>query len=157
MYVFDTSSFSLLGNYFPNTFSGFWERFNALAVDGHVISVSEVYKELERQSRHEHLNQWCYANRGLFFASSEEETKWVARMFREQPSFHALISPQAILDGRPVADPFLIASSMIRGWCLVTEERIQGNKIRIPFICKHYGIRCINVEGMLQEQAWRFW
>ena len=46
-YVFDTNSFRVLGNYYPDQFPTFWERFNRAVTDGKIVSVREVRRELE--------------------------------------------------------------------------------------------------------------
>ena len=57
-YVFDTNSFSVLGNYYPDQFPTFWEEFDRAVSNGMIISVSEVYKELEFYTRYAHISTW---------------------------------------------------------------------------------------------------
>ena len=45
-YVFDTSSFSVIGNYYPEQFPTFWEKFDQAATAGTIISVREVRREM---------------------------------------------------------------------------------------------------------------
>ena len=40
--------------------------------------------------------------------------------------------------------------------CVVTEEKIDGNKLKIPFICNHYGINCFNFTGMCLNEGWEY-
>ena len=54
-YVFDTNSFRVLGNYYPDQFPTFWERFDRAVTDGKIVSVREVRRELEAQVHHTQL------------------------------------------------------------------------------------------------------
>jgi hypothetical protein len=54
IYVFDTNSFSVLGNYYPNQFPTFWQYFDQTVKDGKIISVQEVERELQRYTRRPH-------------------------------------------------------------------------------------------------------
>lgn len=63
VYVFDTSSLRVLGNYFPGRFPTFWERFEAEIANEEARSVREVYNELCRQSTKEWLLAWARKRR----------------------------------------------------------------------------------------------
>lgn len=65
-YVFDTSSFSVIGNYYPQQFPTFWENFNQAVIVRDIISVREVYRELEFYTRHSHLEKDDYCTCQLF-------------------------------------------------------------------------------------------
>ena len=45
---------------------------------------------------------------------------------------------QERLKGKPVADPFVIA------------------KAKIPNVCNHFGILCINLDGFMEKENWTF-
>lgn len=156
MYVFDTSSLSLIGNYFPVVFRGFWTRFDSLVADGRIISVRETFDELNSFTRFPHIQAWLRNHRAIFLPPTEGEAQFIADMFASEPRFQALIPRKAQLQGRRVADPFLIASARERALCLVTEETLRGEAIKIPYVCNHYGIDCTNVEGMLNREGWEF-
>ncbi len=47
VYIFDTSSFKVLGNYFPKSFPTVWQKINLLVSEGKLKSVREVLKEVE--------------------------------------------------------------------------------------------------------------
>ena len=57
--------------------------------------------------------------------------------------------------GRNSADPFVIALAKSRNYVVVTEEGLGSeNKPRIPLVCNHYGIQCINILRMVQNEDW---
>ena len=81
IYVLDTSSFRIFGNYYPESFPTFWDQLNALVAAGRLDSVREVKKELDFQSVSVHLDAWIAANSSLFRAPTEEEMYTVAEIF----------------------------------------------------------------------------
>ncbi|NQV72046.1 DUF4411 family protein [bacterium] len=61
-----------------------------------------------------------------------------------------------ILQGKPVADPFLIAAGYHSGGTVVTEESRKPKASKIPNVCDDFGIEVTNVEGMLEQLGWSF-
>jgi hypothetical protein len=57
------------------------------------------------------------------------------------------------LRNRSMADPFVIATAMVRGATVVTGEIASGrmDKPRIPDVCLAKGIRCISFLQMIRE------
>lgn len=155
IFVFDTSSLRVFGNYYPETFPSFWQEIGNLVGAGRLLSVREVLKELDKQSPSEHLNDWAAKNSHLFSPPSVEEMSFVAEIFRI-PHFQQLIGQKQRLIGAPVADPFLIARGRAADGCVVTEEAVNPNAAKIPNVCQHFGIRCVNVKGFLSEVEWSF-
>lgn len=63
------------------------------------------------------------------------------------------------------ADPFVVAlaKSIIQQHTIsdlrtvvITEEKIRGNKITIPFVCRQYGIDAVEIIEMFRTEKWRF-
>lgn len=156
MYLFDTDSLSHLGIYYPNIFTGFWELFDGVVDSGEVVSVREVYEELAYRRMAKHLVEWKKKHRKLFLPPSEEETLFIARMFAEEPRFKALINPKKVVKGGRAADPFVIASAKVNNHVVVTQEKLSGGVVKIPFVCNHYDVECINFEGMMEREGWEF-
>ncbi len=42
------------------------------------------------------------------------------------------------------------------GMCVVTEEVRRPNAARIPNVCDHFGIGCINLEQLMEREGWQF-
>jgi hypothetical protein len=70
--------------------------------------------------------------------------------------FRQRVGNKQLLDGHPVADPFVIASARVRGGCVVTEEQLKPNAARIPNVCDHFKVACTNVRGFLKQNGWKF-
>ena len=154
IYVFDANSLSELNAYYPDIFKAFWTRFNALAASGEVISTREVRPEVERSGK-DNIIAWVKAHAQVFTMPTAQETTFVARIFAV-PHFQALIGQKALLRGTPVADPFLIACAQARGGTVVTQEKLKKNAAKIPNVCAHFRIPCIDLEGFMRAQNWSF-
>ena len=154
-YVFDSSSFIVLGHFYPDRFPTLWSFFNGLTADGRVLSVREVRRETENQGTKQTLDDWIKANQSIFLSPSNEETAFIRQMFLI-PRFQSLIKIRQVLKGEPAADPFVIASAFVRKACVVTEETEKPNAVKIPNVCGHFGIECTNLEGLMEKEGWRF-
>jgi len=155
IYVFDTNVFRALGNFYPDNFPSIWENISNYILEGNLISVKEVYNELELQSTHEHIIEWSKKNKGIFLPPTIEEIEFIKQIFQVN-HFQQLIGKSQILKGQPVADPFLIASAKVNNGCVVTEESDKENAARIPNICRNFNIECINLKQFMEDNNWQF-
>jgi hypothetical protein len=155
IYVFDTNSFIVTSHYFPSRFPTFWRKFDNLVSDGRIISVREVFKELDCVAARSNLLKWAHENKELFIPPCPEETRFVRELFTN-PHFQQLISAKQRLKSSPVADPFVIASAFVRKACVVTEEKLKENAAKIPNICAHYKIACMSIETFMENEGWSF-
>jgi hypothetical protein len=155
VYVFDTSSFIVLGHYFPQRFPSFWKNLNGSVKTGEIVSAREVYNELKGQGNKPHLEGWIETNKRLFVVPTPDETAFVRTIFAV-PHFLQLVSVRQQLKGLPVADPFVIAIAKVRAGCVVTEEMKKKNAARIPNVCEHFRVPCCNLEAFMEKKGWRF-
>jgi hypothetical protein len=153
-YVIDSSSFRVLSNYYEARFPTFWNLFEKECNSGRVISVREVLEELK-----EYNQNWIWQKARLlshiFLSPTEPETSFVANLMA-QKRYQALISRANILQGKPVADPFLIAAAHHHSGTVVTGEKWKPNASKVPNVCHDYGIDSTNVEGLLATFGWTF-
>ena len=155
VYVFDTSSFIVVGHYYPARFPTFWSHLNGLVDAERLASVSEVAKELDNNNTREHLAAWLKGHQSLFATPSSEEMAFVARIFAV-PAFQLLVREKDRLKGSAVADPFVIARAALIEGCVVSEERARPNVVRIPTVCAHFGIDCTVLEGLMGREGWQY-
>ncbi len=156
-YVFDTNSFNVIGFYFPQRFPSFWKSFDKLVSEERIISVKESFLELENKlpENRQHMQVWISERKFIFLPPTPEEMTFVANIF-SIPHFQQLVRPKQMLVGAPLADPFIIASAKLRSGCVVTEEGRKENSARIPNVCDHFGIDCINVEKFMEREKMKF-
>ena len=153
-YVFDTNSFRVLGNYYPDQFPTFWRQFNQAVANGKITSVREVHRELESQVQPP-LSIWANDHKGIFTPPTEPETQFVTKIFSIQ-HFQTLVSVQSRLTGNPCADPFIIAQAKFIDGCVVTEEKLKRNAAKIPNVCERFKIDCTNLQGFMEREGWTF-
>lgn len=155
VYIFDTSSFRVLNHYFPQRFPSFWINFDNYVSLGQIISVREVYNELVVQGIKPHLISWINLNKVIFLTPDGNETKFIRQIFTI-PHFRNLVNQKQILQGRPAADPFVVAAGKVKNACVVTEEKMVKNAAKIPNVCEYFKIDCINMERFMENEGWEF-
>ena len=128
---------------------------NELVERQEVVSVREVRRELETVVTREWLKEWIRGHSSMFLTPGQTETEFVAEIFAI-PHFQALVGAKQRLKGSPVADPWLVACARAMDGCVVTEEGHNPNAAKIPNVCEHFGIRCIDLEGFMADRGWRF-
>lgn len=126
-----------------------------MVIDKQLTSVRECKQELENYGKEDFLKTWAKRNSKIFLPATGEETRVVAAIFRV-PHFQQIVSSAAQLKGKPVADPFLIASAKINNRVLITEEELKPNAAKIPNICEHFGVRYARLEEMMEMEGLTF-
>lgn len=155
IYVFDTSSFVDLKYFYPSTFTTLWSNLDSMIASGTILSVSESYNELLNYNDVDYIQNWAKKNKSIFLKPTNAELQFVGKIFTV-PHFQYLIGNQAMLKGTPVADPFVIASAKVKNGTVVTQEKHKPNAAKIPNVCQHFKIACINLEAFMSNQGWRF-
>lgn len=155
-YVLDTNCFIVTGHYYPDQFPSFWQRFNKDVKSNKIISVREVYRELDNAATKTHLIKWMNTHKGIFSTPKAVETDFISEIFLVQ-HFQNLINEKIRLGGGLCADPFVIAKAKSINGCVVTEEDDQKqNAPNIPNICRRFNIDFTNLEGLMKREKWRF-
>ena len=157
-YALDSNTLSTIYRfYYKDAFPSFWSKFDDLARSGRASSVSEVEAELiSIAGLVPAVQELKRLHPGFFSVPSHGEQLFVGQIF-SVPHFRALMSAKAISIGTPVADPLLIAKAGVSmGMSVVTEETHRPNAVRIPNVCDHFGIECINLQQLMKREGWRF-
>lgn len=154
MYVFDSGPFIILfRHYYKEQFPSLWNHFDALVAEDSIVSVREVKRELSE--RGDNLSEWVKEHTALFPIPTSQELKFVATIF-ETPHFQMLINDKQRLKKGSVADPFVIARAKISGYTLVTAEKFKPNSAKIPNVCAHFDIPCIDLQTFMKNENWTF-
>ena len=133
----------------------FWSKIDGLVASGRLTSVHQVRVELERHFKWPAIHEWAKANASIFPKPTRDELEALRRVL-DVRHFQQLISQQNLLSGTDAADPFLVAAAIARNACLVTEEVKKPNGARLPNVCEHFGIECINVAELYVREGWTF-
>lgn len=155
IYVFDSNSLiDLFKHYYPSRFPSLWEKFDGLVLSENITSVREVANEITQ--RDDRLSDWTKSNKTIFPISSPDELKIVADIFRKN-HFQANIHKKERLQGKAVADPFVIAKAkIVEDGCVVTQETFKVNAAKIPNICRAFDVPYLNLEGFMEKEGWEF-
>ena len=155
IYVFDTSSIRSLQHFYSSVFKTIWDGLDGLVQQQNLISTREVWNELGRQKVSADVLAWAKHNKQIFTTPNAAELQFVAQIFQIK-HFQSLIGEQQRLKGTPVADPFIIACAKIKNGTVVTEEQLKPNAAKIPNVCAHFKVPCIDLEKFMQQQGWTF-
>jgi hypothetical protein len=154
IYILDSSMLiDLFRNYYLDRFPSLWVLFDRLVNDGKGVSVREVFNEVK--DRKDRLSEWSHRNHDFFRLPSEEELMFVSEIFRVK-HFQSMIREQERLQGKPVADPFIIAYAKCNGGCVVTQEAAKPNSSKMPVVCTRYKIPCMSLEEFMKNENWTF-
>jgi hypothetical protein len=157
MYIFDQNVFmTIFGYYYEIAFPSFWEYFDQYILEGKIISVREVLNEIEsHHNKESNLVKWAKNHKDIFLQPTEPEIEIVKIIF-SNPQFQVIISKQSQLEGKPVADPFIIAKAKILGGFVVSNESYKSHGVKIPNICEYFNVKCINLGKFMEIENWKF-
>ncbi len=130
-YVFDTGAFVVLRNFYPSTFPSLWKGIDALAGNGTILSVREVFKELHNFNDADFIQDWARQHKAVYAIPTREELLVVQELLAV-PHFQVMISNRAMLKGTPVADPFVVAAGKVKSATVVTQELYKPNAAKMP-------------------------
>jgi hypothetical protein len=152
-YIFDSNTMiKIFNHYYRNQFPSFWEKFDEYVNDGRIISVRAVKTELKNND--DALADFVNSN-DIFDIPTNKETEFIAKIF-QNTHFQSLISKKAMLLGKEVADPYLIARAKIQNAYVVTEEKLKPNAAKIPNVCENFNVSCVNLEEFMKIEKWSF-
>lgn len=159
LYVVDTSSLIHLNRINPmDVYPSVWRRIEGLIKAGRFIAPKEVLFEI--QEGDDDLLDWAENQELLFKDPTLRQIEIVQQILQKYPSI--------IKIGKKYdADPWVVALAYDHATSpqktlielepiVVTEEKLRGNKIKIPFICKQYGLDFINIITMFRTEGWKF-
>jgi len=151
-YCFDTSSFvnPWAKWYPPETFPSLWQKVDLLITEGKIIACEEVLYEIEKQA--DDLHAWLKQRRSIFHPLTEEIQQATVEI---QSQFPNLVDYRR---QRSQADPFIIATALVHGKILITEEKFSDSLSRpkIPNVCKHFKVTCISFLDLMKRESWTF-
>jgi hypothetical protein len=112
-YIFDSSPLIVLFRHFyPKRFPSLWEKFESMLEENKIISVREVFNEINSYGNEDRLIEWAKLHKNIFLKPNREELVFVTEIFKIE-HFQTLIRKKERLQGKPVADPFIIAKAKI--------------------------------------------
>lgn len=132
-------------NMSKKAFSHIWDALDEMIQKGELISSSEIMEELKDEG----LLTWAKQRKESFIPLTREIQEKTIEILVQFPTLIKIRST-----GNSNADPFLIATAIIKDGIIVTNEKSGDNKtkdIRIPNVCQSLGISYMNLHTFLDH------
>jgi hypothetical protein len=123
--------------------------------DNKIISVREVLNEIISYGNEDRLIEWAKNHKEFFLKPNRDELLIVTEIFKIE-HFQSIIRKKERLQGKPVADPFIIGKAKILSGTVVTQEQWKNNSAKLPNVCKRFKVDCINLETFMEKENWIF-
>ncbi len=158
-YIMDTSSLVELNRHNPiDVFPSVWNNLESLSKKGLLVAPTEVLSEIKE--RDDELAFWAKRNNSIFRPPTKRQVEILKDILKNYP---ALVKEDRKYD----ADAWVVALAVeMTTWpqqtivqikrIVVTEERLRGDKVRIPYVCQKYSIESIGIIEMFRIEGWKF-
>lgn len=159
LYIIDSSSLIELNKHNPmDVYPGVWKKIEGLIKKHRLFAPREVLNEIIEYD--DMLAEWGKNHKEMFIEPTEIQIEIVKEILEKFPS---LIK----LDKKNCADPWVIALAVEMNRSkqqtlveikriVVTEEKIRGNKVRIPLVCNDFTVESIDIIDMFRKEGWKF-
>lgn len=158
IYLLDANTYIEAKNrYYDMKFCpAYWDWLDQQFAIGVAGSIDMIGRELK--DGNDDLADWVKARGAQFIANDDDATQDV---FSEIVEFVMAqdFSPANRDQFLAKADPWLIAKARTTGATVVTHESKLSEatkKVKVPNICKQFGVRCIDTFGFLRETQVKF-
>ncbi|MBI5390886.1 DUF4411 family protein [Candidatus Woesearchaeota archaeon] len=126
--------------------------------NGRLISPKEALNEIKQND--DMLTRWAKSQKKMFKEPTPKQISLVQDILRDYPS---LIDTEKKYD----ADPWVIALAVEISSSpqqtlftikriVVTEEKLRGKQVRIPFVCSEKSIESIDIVELFRTEGWKF-
>ena len=159
IYIIDSSSLIELNKHSAmDVFVSVWKNISDLIDNDRLVAPKEVLNEIKDYD--DVLANWAKNQKKLFKNPSARQIEIVQEILRDYP---ALID----VNVKHSADPWVIALAIELSSSsqktlvkikriIVTEEKLRGDKVRIPFVCNQKSIEAIDIVEMFRTEGWKF-
>lgn len=155
-YIFDSGPLIVLfRHYYPNRFPTLWKKFESMVENQEIVSVREVFNEITSYGNVDRLVVWAKNHKEIFLNPTPSELTFVSEIFKIK-HFQGMISKKGMMQGKPIADPFIVAKAKISESTVVTLERWKRNSAKMPNVCEYFGVESIDLERFMEAQNWVF-
>jgi hypothetical protein len=148
IYVIDTCSFTELRRRYPqDVVPGAWKVLLQFAESGILISSNEVWLELEAQE--DQVTDWAREHRKIFISLNPDIQIKATEILASYPNL------LDIKKQKSSADPFLIATAIVEGGIVVTQETPNGfgsKYVKIPNVCQELKVPYIDLLELFRRE-----
>ncbi len=149
-YSFDTCSFIDLNHIYPlDIFPSVWDWISSQIDNDVIVATIYVYDEIRpiQDEIHEFLKD---RRRKVFQSTDSAQDRIVDDIVNHR--FPGWVIPHSTSNK---ADPFVIALASVNDLTVVTEEKLNPDKVTIPRVCNALGVKCINLLEFLRESKFK--
>ena len=127
-------------NMSKRSFAYIWDTFNKEIAEGRLLSSIEIFDELKDDD----LANWAKQHKQAFLPLKKDNQNKTREILEKYPSRIKMRSKK-----NSNGDPFLIATAIVVGGVVVTNEGTKHNGI--PEVCQGLGVEYINLSQYLDE------
>lgn len=160
-YIIDASSLMQLNRINPiDIYPTPWKKIESLAQSGQLFSLREVFNEIVQGT--DALADWTKGQRKWFKDFTPRQLEIAKSVLNIFPSFAKGV-------GKFDADVWIVAMAIEMQESLqnqqtisptaivvVTDEKIKGNSVKVPFVCKHFNIESCSLFEWFRKESWKF-
>jgi predicted nucleic acid-binding protein len=136
--------------YNPKFCPDYWNILIELCKQDKIFIPELVYEEITRTK--DDLSRWLKASKIPIKKITEPITICLQKIYSANPVHKNLVDN---INGRSLADPWVIAHSIFENAIVVTKEEkitaLNSKRIRIPNVCDNMGVRWINDFQFIDE------
>ena len=139
----------------------FWSVFAEKIKEGNIILLDMVKNEIDKGQ--DELQEWVKERQGDFVECNHVDPEIIPKYADVMQYIQGCgLYNQNGLDSwakNDVADPWLVATAMAKGYTLITFEQSAGSlspknksgKVKIPDVANHFGVRVHNLYYMMRQ------
>lgn len=143
-YTFDTCVFIELFRRYPDDiFVSIWNLIEEKLLENRIVIIKDVVDELSKV--HDEVYEYVKEKKNNIIELTKDIQVNLANIINRFPNW---ISP---FNGRNAADPCLVALGKTYGIKVITQENLQGNKLKIPYVCNIFDVECGNFFDFLRD------
>lgn len=159
IYIIDSSSLIELNKHNAmDVYVSVWKNISELIQNDRLVAPREVLNEIKDYD--DSLAGWAKKQKKLFKSPTAKQVQIVQDILKKHPS---LVDVSA----KHSADPWVIALAIEMASqsqqtlihikrIVVTEEKLRGDRVRIPFVCSQKSVDCIDIVEMFRTEGWKF-
>lgn len=159
VYIIDSSSLIELNRHNAmDVYVTVWKNISKLISNKRLVAPKEVLKEISDSD--DVLAKWAKEQKKLFVEPNDRQIRIVQDILKKYPS---LVN----VDAKHSADPWVIALAIEMSndpqqklfevkRIVVTEEKLRGKRVRIPYVCQEKEIESIDIVEMFRTEGWKF-
>jgi hypothetical protein len=149
-YSFDTSSFIELNHQYPqDIFPSAWEWVSNHIESGDIVATIYVYDEVKPIQ--DEIYEFLKERSGKVFQSSDFEQDEIVKDIVNN-LFEGWVKESSTDNN---ADPFVIALAKKFNLTVVSEEKLNPDKISIPVVCIRLGVEHCNLLDFMRETGFK--